>query len=397
LSPTESPSTGVWSKEGGPFQGESNLGVAVAITDYFMAAGGTFGNGELRTYRFVNGKWSNFASILGQEQFGATAAPKSPLFGASVDWDQTTSSFAVGAPGTFAFRTLTPTGAVYFYQLDETGLGWKQLGSTIRGANDRFAADEMFGFSVAVSSGQTIVCGAPYSNQDDRKHRGRVYTFQYSAQTNDWVPMPALPIEASSVYGDNSGDLLGYSVDLADNGSTLIAGGVGYNQGAGIIAVYGWDGTQWRRANVISADGTQGEAFGSSVQVLSADGLYVAAGGPGFRSGRGIIRVYRRSSLDGYDLIGEIVGQATDLLGERGTLAGTDTPNLTIYASTASGAIKRFEYDTESGEFEERTIVADAELKASPALGTTRDGKKLVAGGGAGVNEVNVFAEEQVT
>ena len=267
---------------GGPFLGTRNLGVAVAMASSYMAASDTSSNGVVNTYKFVNGAWSPFYSVPGQQDVS--------LFGMSVDWNNANSSLVVGAPGVYALGTQTATGAAYFYELDSTGTAFSQLGSELRGDEDVYAANEFFGNAVAVSSNLVVAVGAPFSNKGNVAERGRVYTFFYSPTISDWAPR-----QVSWLLGETSGDHLGMAVDLSSDGNVMVAGAPGRNSGAGAIFLYVWSGSDWNLVSLIDAS-VGGEAFGSSVQVLSSDGQYVAAGGPGFYSDAGIIRVYARSS-----------------------------------------------------------------------------------------------------
>jgi hypothetical protein len=377
MSPTSSPKS--WAQVAGPYKGSVDLGVSVAMSPSYMAAGATSGSGQVRTYyRLKDGTWSSLSTLFGVQQSG--------LFGISMDFVRGRDAFAVGAPGTFAVNTETPTGTVFFYQLDPSIEDWSPLGKQLRGAEDRFTAGESFGFSVAVSSNLILAVGAPFNNEDNISRRGRVYTFRFDSNINDWTPRASL-----AILGDQSGDRLGYAVDLSSDGNVLVAGGIGRNELAGYITVSLWEGSQWRNVNVASAIGTAGESFGSSVKVLSDDGLYIAAGGPGFSGGNGVIRVYKRNTFNNYDLVGAIEGGPGDSLGDYGSLSGTATPNPILLASTASGLIRRLEYDTGSSSFVEipnTALNVGIQHNATLALGGSPTGDSFVAGGS---NQVVIY------
>jgi hypothetical protein len=388
MPPPPPPDSLVW-EQTGSFEGPSGFGVSVAIGGGIMAAGAPGGFGEVQTFRFENDEWSPFSTLNGTQQTGR--------FGTSVVLNPDGDSLAVGAPGVYARNSLTSTGAVFFYQLDPNEDGWVSLGE-IRGDENRYTENELFGFSIGMDRKSNILAvGAPFSNEGSVNKVGRVYTFRYSSRTEEWSPRQSLP-----VVGGQSGDLLGYAVDLSGDGSILVAGGIGRANGAGYITVYQWIGDEW--LSVATFAGSEaGEGFGTSVKVLSDDGQYIAAGGPGFGGNQGVIRVYKRKGgfpydlLKGgtslhYELLGEIQGDPGDALGDQESLAGMATPGPVLFASTGGGLVKRFEYDDESQSFVESASPLSVTFAESPALDASSP-SSVVAGGR---NEVGTFALVEV-
>jgi hypothetical protein len=106
----------------------------------------------------------------------------------------------------------------------------------------------------------------------------------------------------------------------------------------------------------------EGERFGTTVTFLSARGESFAVGGPGFQDGRGAIRVYELdngndndnddSDSDYYQLGEDLVGEEDEELGR--SITGGRTPmNVTcILLGTATGLIKRRDYDQEKNTWE---------------------------------------------
>ena len=137
---------------------------------------------------------------------------------------------------------------------------------------------------MAVSAdGSTIVAGAPDENGD----AGAVYV--YVEPRGGWrnaSVMPTMMLRA----GDSTGeDVLGASVAVSANGSTIIAGAPGWNNEEGAIYVFTRARGGWRRdnpqtgrwANVGESGGNSayGGAFGQSV-AISQNGDTIAVGAP---------------------------------------------------------------------------------------------------------------------
>ena len=362
------------------FHGDHSLGDSVAMTDSFMAASDSTGYGLVNIYKVGNShEWSPLYTVFGQQI--------DSLFGTSVDWNNgANASLVVGAPGMNALGTDTPTGAVYYYQPYDYGNIFTQLGSDIRGDNDVYSANEFFGYSVAVSANGVVAVGAPFSNKGNVLQRGRVYTFKYSASRGVWNPM-----QLPWLVGPESGDRLGMAVDVSADGSILMAGAIGHKNSSGAVFIYNWNGTEWTLISQI-ASSSPGEAFGSSVLVLSENGQYIAAGGPGYDGYAGVIRVYQRIiGTNHYELLGSITGNPGDSLGLGGSLAGTATPYPVILAATQSGWVKRFVFASGSphGILVEANIATLKNVTTSPCLGLSLDGNSFVVGGS---NEAIIYS-----
>jgi hypothetical protein len=368
-----------WILSGGPFLGDddTNIGISTALSDKWMATGSRRDAGQVKTYLKSNGDWS-FVAVIDGNEYGS-------LFGNAVDLDSYGFFLVVGAPGSSAAGSSVATGLTRFYRLDNDQ--WTQLGSDIRGEEDVFAANEAFGYSVAVSSDQIVACGAPLSNEDNLMQRGRVYTYRFSNYLNDWIPRQAI-----SLKGDQEGALFGSSVDLSPDGLTLVVGGPGRDDGAGYVAVYSWNGSRWVLDSTLLAL-TAGEAFGSSVQVLTIDGSIVAAGGPGYEGGKGVIRVYKRLSDGSYSPVGpSIVGSSIDdALGSTSNLQGSvQVINGVIYPVVLAGAamsvVKRFVFN--GFDWEEAAFVS-ADFPVIKSIAASPDGATSFTVGGS--NQAAVY------
>jgi hypothetical protein len=317
----------------------------VALTDELMAVGDLFSDtGSVKAYLNDDGEWNLIQEIDGVQAGGR--------FGFDVSFAER--EMLVGAPGIFVDQTSVPAGAAYYYEYDRTSQAWLPLGSVIRGDGDFFAANEEFGYSVGLSSTFRVVIGAPGSNSAEFGAAvGRVYTFEF-AQLDielpdfDWVPM-----QETGIRGTQANEALGFAVAISNDGSHFVAGAPG--SGTGGVFLYQWsDSTStWEERESVTGE-EDGEALGSSVAILAGDGSVFAVGGPGYGSDEGIIRVYSVES-DGLARIGpDIVGEQGERLGERNSISGfvgEATTEPVLILSTATGKVKRLEFDVDENEW----------------------------------------------
>jgi hypothetical protein len=357
-----------------------------------MIAGGRLGNGTVQTYHYDGQAWTLLQEIVG-DQVGS-------LFGSSVALRPPSSAspgFIVGAPGTQAAGSSLLVGAAAYYELDSaTQSSWTRIGSLIRGDESIYSNREAFGFSVATSANRIVACGAPFSDDLNVNQRGKVYTFLWNVQVNDWTP-----VSVFGVVGDSSNALLGSAVDIATDGSVLVAGGPGRNNGDGyaVVLVLNSSLRRWQQVAVFEAASSSLEGFGASVVMVDDLGDIIAVGGPGYQSGRGVIRVYQRQASDGsYAQVGaDIVGESSsDALGSAGTLSGSVVynsnaarPTIVITAATTTGLVRRYEWQSSTSvSWDQPTAAFDTSLVTVRALSLSADGSSFVAGGR---NQVEVF------
>jgi hypothetical protein len=376
--PTASPPLLPWLVIAGPFSASSR---AVALTDQFMAVGDLANNaGSVQAYVNNNGVWESFQELQGEQARGR--------FGFDVSIAER--AMLVGAPGIFVDETSVPAGAAYYYEYDRTSQTWLQLGSDIRSDGDFFAANEEFGYSVDLSTTFRVVIGAPGSNSAEFGAAvGRVYSFEFqqvdpNSPEFDWLPMQEITIK-----GTQANEMLGSAVAISTDGTRFVAGAPGSGSGMGEVFLYEWvvdaSPPSWQELGSVSGEGT--EAFGSAVAILAEDGSIFAVGGPGFGNDQGVVRVYTEMS-GGFVQIGpDIVGEAGERLGGRNSVSGfaESTATPIVILSTASGSLKRLEYDETKGEWVSRfeLIVTDSGgLTASASATAFSIDTVAVIGGG---------------
>jgi hypothetical protein len=187
--------------------------------------------------------------------------------------------------------------------------------------------------------GNTVAIGA-ISNDEDTTNAGHVRVYDWDG--SDWTQ------RGSDIDGEALCDTSGYSVALSNDGNT-VAIGAPYNNGAGHVRVFDWDGTSWTQRGV-DIDGASGSYLGWSVS-LSDDGNTVAISAIGVNTYSGRVRVYDWDGTAwtqrGQDLDAE---GSEDGFGQSVSLSG-DSNAIAIGASfnngngSDSGHVRVFDWD----------------------------------------------------
>lgn len=169
------------------------------------------------------------------------------------------------------------------------GTAWNQVGAAIEGET----ANERSGTSVALDAlGNTVAIGANF-NEENGPSTGQVQVFERDG-SNQWIQ------KGTDLNGELDGQL-GISVDLSDDGNTLVTGEYRYGPSTdpiiGRVTVYNFGTTDWMlKGSPIIGDGegidpNQGfYQFGRSVKI-SANGNIVGIGATGSMHGQE--RVYQ--------------------------------------------------------------------------------------------------------
>lgn len=161
------------------------------------------------------------------------------------------------------------------------------------------AADDRFGSAVALSSdGNTAVVGAYVDDVGANGNEGSVTAFVRVAGV--WTEQALL----TAADGEAS-DTFGVSVDLSNDGNTLVVGAyldnVGSAGNAGSVTIFTRTGSTWtQQAKVVAADGAVDDRLGFSVAV-SGDGNTLISGAYlddiGAATRRGSAYVFTRSGV----------------------------------------------------------------------------------------------------
>ena len=255
--------------------------------------------GHVRVHKWDGASWTQ----VGSDIDGDAAGDRS---GYSVSLSGNGLTVAVGAPRND--DAFADAGQVKLYEWDTTGseLGWVQLSTAIKGG----AVDEESGFSVSLSSdGTTVAIGSPYfSDGVSKVYAGQVNVYKWVGAA--WTQVGA------DIEGDAE-DLLGFSVSLSSDGTTVAIGvpnnGEDINS-AGHVRVYELIGATWTQVSADINGEAGGDESGRSVS-LSGDGSRVAIGAPYNDDGgldAGQVRLYDRSGIAwiqvGVDIDGDAAG-----------------------------------------------------------------------------------------
>ena len=266
----------------------SSDGTSIAIG----APGNNDNTGSVRVFDWDGSAWSQRGNTL-------TGRAIEDFFGISVAMSADGMTLAIGSSGSSG-----DTGLVRIYTYDAPSNQWLQVGPDINSE----AAGDLSGFSVAMSAdGTTVAIGAPY-NSGNGARSGQVRVYTYDAPSNQWLQV------GSDIDGEAAGDLAGYSVALAADGTT-VAVGAPYNadNGArsGQVRVFTWNGVAWIQRGTDLDGEAAGDLAGHAV-AMSSDGTTVAIGAPGndgVALDAGQVRVFSWSGTTW-------TGQGTDLDGE---------------------------------------------------------------------------------
>ncbi len=241
----------------------SQLGYSVALSTTGQRVGigapmtGTFGNptGAGVVFELSGGSWSTVGSaILG-------AAPGDQA-GASVDISGDGNRIAIGAQG--ADGAANNAGHVRLFEWN--GTSWTQVGQDMDGN----PTGGLFGMSVSLSSDGARVAGWAGVAGDYAK------VFELAGST--WVQMgPDFSVPTAFA--------LHMPISLSSTGSRIAIGRpFGGINGHGLLQSYDWTGASWVQVGMDHTGPNQSDNLGWSV-ALSGDGSRVIAGMPGFDNG----------------------------------------------------------------------------------------------------------------
>jgi len=213
-------------------------------------------------YHRVNGVWEQ------QDLLTADDGDTDDNFGASVSINE---SFAVvGAWGDDVGANASQ-GSVYIFS--RVGENWSQ--QTKITASDG-AANDFFGYSVDISTSNTLVIGAYGDNINANIDQGSAYVYQGSAGIGGYI----WALDAKLTASDGaSGDFFGISVGIYSNNIVIGADAddVGANTDQGSAYIYyaltnpaGWTTGQPHFHKLLSLDGEAFDYFGVSVDITFA-------------------------------------------------------------------------------------------------------------------------------
>jgi len=223
------------------------------------------------------------AAFLPGSGFGSPSAAgltSEPLMGSSVALSADGTTALVGAPG-----VARGAGAVYVYRASATGSWSSATTPAATLTNKSGAASGQFGWAVALSAdGTTAFVGAPSVGGG----AGAIYVFHVPAE-NAWASSPAPAATLSVTHGQ----IVGYSLALSVDGTTLVSGAPFYNNFAGGAYVFhassesAWAPTSTPNATLSDAAESHGDVAVGAAVAISGDGTTVLLGDSGNPKGGG--------------------------------------------------------------------------------------------------------------
>ncbi|WP_445719594.1 T9SS type A sorting domain-containing protein [Flavobacterium sp.] len=228
------------------------------------------------------------------------------------------------------------------------GSAWNQLGSDIDGeaAND-------FSGSVSINATGTIVAIGASGNDAGGTNTGQVRVYEWNGSS--WIQ------KGTDIDSDNTNASFGYTISLDTSGTTFIAGGYSFVNGAlGFVKVFSWDGTDWVQKGETILGTTGSDFFGTAVGI-SQDGSVIAASS--LTLVNGYVRVFKfigsSWTQQGADILGETNGDQFGRslsLSANGSILAAGTP-FNDGNGTSAGHVRVFENTTLStSNFENSTI-----------------------------------------
>lgn len=185
---------------------------------------------------------------------------KNAFFGISVDVSDDGNRFAVGSSGWSEIEGAWD-GLAYIYDWNSTTSEWDE---TIIEPVGTAYHDDQFGKSICISSdGSRVVVGSP-----DHLAQGAIYVYDYDG--GSWTGEKVM----ASDY--NVSGYLGFSVDISDDGSFIVAGAPDTYAYAGTetpgkVYLFEENGSDWDETQIVGSGLVNSALFGEAVAV-SGDG-----------------------------------------------------------------------------------------------------------------------------
>jgi hypothetical protein len=260
---------------------------------------------------------------------------------------------------------------VYEFQnqaVNDDSSSWRQLGNDIRGE----AVGDQFSAAVSLSKdGLTLAVGGHLNNRDDRGH---VRVLQFDG--DDWVQL------GKDIEGEGVGNLFGYSVSLAGDGTIVAIGGQLNSQvaqRAGHVRVLQYNGTDWVQLGADIDGQALGDQFGSAVSI-STDGRTLAVGArfhdtDNTNDNVGHVRVFAFGGNDWKHLGDEIQGQVPQQ--EFGYSVALGGDGLVCAIGNASNELRIYQLNSGSWQLLGKTITASQLEDSFLLVSLSRNGQYL--------------------
>jgi hypothetical protein len=361
----------------------------------------TAASGATRTYSVV------MTRALSQQVYAKAPAPTpGELFGSAIALSADGNTMAVGAY--YEDTGATNSGAVFVFT--RSGATWTQQ-AQLKASNP--GPGDSFGISVALSaSGDTLAVGATYESSnavgingdqanDLALQSGAAYVFQRSGTA--WSQQAYLKASNTGAF-----DYFGDSLDLSDDGNTLVVGAYGEDsngtqsnnsQGeSGAAYAFLRTGSTWAQQGYLKYPlAFAGQMMGNAVS-LSGNGNTVAIGAYGFSFSRGRVMLFSRTGSSWSEFAGALsfdyddddrFGTSISLSNDGNTLAvgapGEDSGATGINGSSTSnsslGSGAAYIFVRSGSSFVQQAFIKASNTGAGDVFGTSvsvsRDGQFL--------------------
>lgn len=292
-----------------------NFGFSVSISGDYVIIGAPYDDvgaftDEGSAYIFTRSgtTWSQQANITGGSAVGGDN------FGFSVSIDG--SYCTVGAPGDDVGSNADQGTAYYFHRVFSV---WSQEDyKTLPGG----AAGDQFGFSVGVSGVNSVV-GSPYDDSNGRTDNGSSHFFQRSGSAWSHIQL---------FEGNNTNDLLGYSVSMSDTNVVVSHPHTNVANGTFGADAYFYNGTNWvGHANSMlhlilgqqALSGTEG--YGFAVAAGGSNFVVTAPFSDTLGLGSGMAYLYQTDNTDNFFVryITDPLGGASQEMGRSAAASAT--------------------------------------------------------------------------
>jgi hypothetical protein len=222
---------------------------------------------------------------------------------------------------------ITDAGAAYVFE--RSGLSWVQAQKIVASDGN---TEDYFGYAVAMSA-DTLFIGAPYDDNAAGVDAGAVYIFTFNGA--NWA-------QAQKVVPSGSAPEGRFGAALATDGTSVVVGAPGDDDGIGAVYVLTRSGSSWvQTPKIVTSDGMHNDLFGQAVAI---DSTLLIAGAPFYTrngiSNSGAAYVFSRGAdgiWDQEDRLTLAVADAQDQFGAAVAISGSIARGVRI-AVGATGA-----------------------------------------------------------
>ena len=292
-------------------------------------------------------------------------------FGYSIATNAEGTRIIVGAPRK-DISAKSDAGGVKVYEFSNGA--WTQVGSEFQGADP----DDNVGFAVAMTRNGRRIAYSRGKNIGSVNASDKGSVFVYDWNGSSWS------IVGASMNGSTNGDQFGYSMAFNEDGSRIVVGAPGNDNGgsdAGQIRTFEWNGTVWMPTGSDLNGPSASSGFGKALD-LSKDGNTLVAGAWGHNN-TGRVVAYKWTSGN-WSVNKTWDGSASAERFGSAVALDEDGDRLVISSeghSSFTGKVQLYEYSGSSWSTKGSAITGDANNDYFGAsIDLSDDGNHLVVG-----------------